>query len=94
MTRQRDGTDGIGGFPGTAVVAGLAILCCAGPLLVVAIAGLGIEAWLSAHGLWLLGGFGLLVGTETGLVVYRRTRSAPTRAGGERRTDHDRAARL
>ncbi len=41
--RQRDATHGIGGVLGTAAVAGLAILRCAGPFVVVTIAGLGVS---------------------------------------------------
>lgn len=40
-----------GGPLWTAVAAGAVVLCCAGPPLVLAIAGLGLGAWLSAHGL-------------------------------------------
>lgn len=72
-----------GGLVWTAVVAGLVVLCCAGPPLVLAVIGLGAGAWLSAHGLWLLGGLALLVGAAAGLVAYRRSRAAPTGAVGE-----------
>ena len=72
------------GLVWTTLVAGLVVLCCAGPPLVLAIIGLGVGAWLSAHGLWLLGGLALLVGAAAGLVAYRRSRAAPTTAVGER----------
>lgn len=77
-----DRTDG--GLLGIAAAAGLVVLCCAGPLLVLAIAGLGLGGWLSAHGLWLLGGLVLLVGVVAGLVAYRRSGVAQTGAVGER----------
>ena len=73
-----------GGVVWTAVAAGLVVLCCAGPPLVLAIIGLGVGARLSAHGLWVLGGLALLVGAGAGLVAYRRSRAAPTGAVGER----------
>ncbi len=60
------------GWVGTAAVAGLALICCAGPFLVIGLASLGVGAWLSAHGLWLLGGLALLLAGGVLVVAYRR----------------------
>ena len=49
------------GWIGTVAIASLAMICCAGPLLVVGVASLGVGAWLAAHGLWLLGGLVVLL---------------------------------
>ncbi len=57
-------------------VAGLAIICCAGPLLVVGAASLGVGAWLAAHGLWLLGGLALLLAGGAVVTAYRRTQAS------------------
>lgn len=64
-------SDRNGGFLGMAALASLAVICCAGPFLVVALAGLGVGAWLAAHGLWLLGGLGLMT-AGAALFAYRR----------------------
>lgn len=64
------------GWVGTVAVAGLAIICCAGPLLVVGVASLSVGAWLAAHGLWLLGGLGLLVAGGALVVAYRRRQTS------------------
>jgi len=63
-----------GGFLGVVAMAGLAVICCAGPLLVVALASLGVGAWLATHGLWLLGGLGLLT-AGAALFAYRHRRT-------------------
>ncbi|HKA12542.1 MAG TPA: hypothetical protein VKI99_18930 [Candidatus Dormibacteraeota bacterium] len=44
-------SDRNGGSLGVVAMAGLAVICCAGPLLVVALSSLGVGAWLAAHGL-------------------------------------------
>ena len=67
-------SDRNGGSLGVVAMAGLAVICCAGPLLVVALASLGVGAWLAAHGLWLLGGLGLLT-AGAALFAYRRRRT-------------------
>ena len=79
--------EGIGGVLAVAAMVGTVVLCCAGPFLVVAVAGLGIGAWLSAHGPWLLGALGVLVGAAAGLAVYRRSRTAHVCPAGVRGTD-------
>jgi hypothetical protein len=38
---------------------------------VVAAASLGVGAWLVAHGLWLLGGLGLLLAGAASIAAYR-----------------------
>ena len=72
------------GWLGTVAVAGLAIICCAGPLLVVGAAGLGVGAWLAAHGLWLLGGLALLLAGRAVVTAYRRTQASAACAVDER----------
>lgn len=67
-------SDRNGGFLGMVALASLAVICCAGPFLVVALASLGVGAWLAAHGLWLLGGLGLLT-AGAALFAYRRRRA-------------------
>lgn len=67
-------SDRTGGFLGMAALAGLAVICCAGPFLVIALASLGVGAWLAAHGLWLLGGLGLLT-AGAALFAYGRRRA-------------------
>lgn len=57
-------------------IAGLAIICCAGPLLVVGAASLGVGAWLAAHGFWLLGGLALLLAGGALTVIYRRRQAS------------------
>lgn len=74
------------GWIGTVAVAGLAIICCAGPFLVVAMASLGAGAWLAAHGLWLLGGLALLLAGGALMVVYRRRRASAVCAVDQRGT--------
>jgi hypothetical protein len=68
--------DRISGVAGMVGVAGLAIVCCAGPLLVTAAVSLGLGAWLAAHGLWLLGGLGVLVAGVAMIAALRRRRAA------------------
>ena len=72
------------GWLGTAAVAGLAVICCAGPLLVVGLASLGAGAWLAAHGLWLLGGLVLLLASAALMIAYRRRRAMAACAVVER----------
>ena len=60
------------GWLGAVAVGGLAIICCAGPLLVVGAASLGVGAWLAAHGLWPLGGPALVLAGGAVVVAYRR----------------------
>jgi len=67
-------SDRNGGSLGVVAMAGLAVICCAGPLLVVALASLGVGAWLAAHGLWLLGGLGLLT---AGAALFAYPRAGP-----------------
>ena len=67
-----------GGLIGTVALAIVAVICCAGPLLVFGITSLGVGAWLAAHGLWLLGGFVLLLG-GVALIAYRRRLAAAGR---------------
>lgn len=74
--------DDTGGLLGTLAFAGLAVICCAGPFLVVALASLSIGTWLAAHGLWLLGGLGLLVAAAA-VVAYRRRQSGAACDGEE-----------
>jgi len=64
-----------GGLIGTVALASFAVICCAGPLRLVGFASVGVGAWLAAHGLWLLGGFGLLLGVAA-LIAYRRRQAA------------------
>ncbi len=68
--------DRIGGIAATAALAGAVILCCAGPLLVVAAVSLGVGAWLAAHGLWLLVGLALLVAGAALIAGLRRRGTA------------------
>ena len=75
-----DRTDWIG----TAAVASLAVICCAGPLLVVGLASLGAGAWLAAHGLWLLGGLVLMLASTAPIIAYRRRRAMAACAAEER----------
>ena len=75
-----DRTDWIG----TAAVASLAVICCAGPLLAVGLASLGAGAWLGAHGLWLLGGLVLLLISAALIIAYRRRRAMAACAVEER----------
>lgn len=65
-------SDRISGVIGTVAIASLAVVCCAGPFVVVALASLGVGGWLAVHGLWLLGGLGLLLAAATAVAVYRR----------------------
>jgi hypothetical protein len=80
------------GVAGTAALASLVIVCCAGPLLLAAAASLGPGAWLVAHGLWLLGGAGLLVAGASLIAALRRRRVAVC-AAGERGADAASATR-
>ncbi len=66
------------GWVGTAAFAGLALICCAGPFLVIGLASLGVGAWLSAHGLWLLGGLAQLLAGGALVVAYRRRAASAT----------------
>jgi hypothetical protein len=77
--------DRISGVTGTMALAGLVIVCCAGPLLFAAAVSLGVGAWLAAHGLWLLGGLGVLV-AGAALVVSLRGRRAAACAADKRTT--------
>ena len=72
------------GWLGAVAVAGLAIICCAGPLLVVGAVSLGVGAWLAAHGLWLLGGLALLLAGGVVVVAYRRRQATAACAVDER----------
>lgn len=74
------------GWISTVAVAGLAISCCAGPFLVVAVASLGAGAWLAAHSLWLLGGLALLLAGAALMVVYRRRQASAACAADQRGT--------
>ena len=67
-------------------VAGLVVICCAGPILVVGLVSLGVGAWLAAHGLWLLGGLALLLAGGALMVVYRRRRASAACAVDQRGT--------
>jgi membrane protein implicated in regulation of membrane protease activity len=67
-----------GGLVGAVALASLAVICCAGPLLVIGIASLGVGAWLTTHGLWLLGGLVLLL-SAVALITYRRRQAAAGR---------------
>ena len=67
-------------------IAGLAILCCAGPLVVVGAASLGVGAWLAAHGLWLLGGLAVLLAGGALIAVYRRRQASAACAADQRGT--------
>ena len=75
-----------GGWIGTVAVAGLAVICCAAPLLVLGAASLGVSAWLAAHSLWLLGGTGLLLTGAAFVVAYRRRQASAACAVGKRGT--------
>ena len=48
-TVTRDGAPGTRGWLATPAVAILAVVCCAGPLLLGALAATGAGAWLGAH---------------------------------------------
>ena len=74
------------GWISTVAVAGLVIICCAGPILVVGLVSLGVGAWLAAHGLWLLGGLALLLAGGAVLVAYRRRRASAVCAVDQRGT--------
>jgi membrane protein implicated in regulation of membrane protease activity len=74
------------GWMGTVAIAGVAIICCAGPLLVVGAASLGVGAWLAAHGFWLLGGLALLLAAGALIVVYRRRQASAACAVDQRGT--------
>jgi hypothetical protein len=66
------------GWLGAVAVGGLAIICCAGPLLVVGAVSLGVGAWLATHSLWLLGGLALLLVGGAVVFAYRpAARQAP-----------------
>ena len=56
----RDRAPGTRGWLATPAVAILAVVCCAGPLLLGALAATGAGAWLGAHG-YTLGAAGLIV---------------------------------
>ncbi len=45
-----DRAPGLGGWLATPVIAIIAVVCCAGPLLLGALAATGAGAWLGAHG--------------------------------------------
>lgn len=77
--------DRISGVAGTMALAGLVIVCCAGPLLFAVALTLGVGAWLAAHGLWLLGGLVVLV-AGAALIVGLRGRRAAACAVDERTT--------
>ena len=68
--------DRISGVAGTMALAGLVIMCCAGPPLFAAAVSLGVGAWLAAHGLWLLGGLVVLVAGAALIVGLRGRRAA------------------
>jgi mercuric ion transport protein len=66
-------------FLGFGLAAGLAFVCCAGPLLLVAFGSVGLSAWFAAAGYVLipivLAGIGLM-----GIWLYRRNRSTSSSA--------------
>jgi len=49
-TTPHDRAHGLGGWLATPVIAIIAVVCCAGPLLLGALAATGAGAWLAAHG--------------------------------------------
>lgn len=61
-------TAGIEGWLATPAIVILVVLCCAGPLLVGALAAAGAGAWLAAHG-YAIGAAGLLV--VAAILVWR-----------------------
>ena len=67
-TAPRDRAPGTRGWLATPAVAILAVVCCAGPLLLGALAATGAGAWLGAHG-FTLGAAALIA--LAALVVWR-----------------------
>jgi len=72
------------GWMSAVAIAGLAILCCGGPLLVVGAASLGVGAWLAAHGYWLLAGLAVLLAGGGLIALYRRRQASAACAVDQR----------
>jgi len=64
---------------GVSLVAGLAILCCAGPLLLVALGSVALSAWVASAGYVLIPIILAVIGV-VGVWRYRRNRSTSSSA--------------
>lgn len=68
--------DRLGAYGGTVAMVSVVIVCCAGPIVGAALLGLGVGAWLAAHGMWLLVGLAALATALALIAGLRRRRAA------------------